>query len=88
MLEKTAFYGLPSLPSGPYRGSAIVMWDSGPGVTPPAPLAPIPPSVGTDPHEHPRATPAAREQKSTFLRTGEVVDVCAGKPCHTSAFLP
>ena len=35
-----------------------------------APLTNSPPRTGDDPHEFPRATPAAREQKSEFLRAG------------------
>ena len=35
-----------------------------------------------DPHEFPRRTHAARQQKSDFLQAdGKVVDVCAGGPC-------
>ena len=37
---------------------------------------------GRDPHELPRNTPAARQQKSDFLRPdGQFTDQCAGKPC-------
>ena len=35
------------------------------------------------PTSAPRTTPAAREQKSQFLLTGNVVDVCGGAPCTT-----
>ena len=46
----------------------------------------VPPSRwgANDPHEFPRNTPAARQQKSDFDRPDGVVnDVCAGQPCHT-----
>jgi len=59
----------------------MVVWDSG---TPPAPLtntAPLGPQYGHDPHEDPRNSPAARQQKAVFLTTGVVVDVCGGAPC-------
>jgi hypothetical protein len=37
-----------------------------------------------DPHEFPRNTPAARQQKSDFDEPNGVVnDVCNGQPCHT-----
>jgi hypothetical protein len=37
-----------------------------------------------DPHEFPRNTPAARQQKSDFDKLNGVVnDVCNGAPCHT-----
>jgi hypothetical protein len=39
---------------------------------------------GHDPHEEPRNTVAAREQKSDFLKPdGEVVDTCGGQPCYS-----
>jgi hypothetical protein len=48
-----------------------------------------PPSGPHDPHGDPRATVAARTQKSAFLKTnGRVTDVCGGQPCHTDAFTP
>ena len=86
--EVTPFYGLKALPPGAYRGSAVVVWDSGAGHTGTAPLADVPNATGTDPHEDPRSTPAAREQKARFLTDGQVVDVCGGQPCHTSVFTP
>ena len=82
------FYGMTALPPGPYTGSGVVVWDSGPGRTGVAPLANLPNASGNDPHEDVRSTPAARTQKSTFLSTGKIVDVCGGQPCHTSAFVP
>src|SRR5688572_7345301 len=42
--------------------------------TPPTNLAPS----GPDPHEYPRARPQAQLQKTTFLLTGRIVDVCGG----------
>jgi len=37
---------------------------------------------GRDPHELPRNTPAARQQKSDFLQAGgKITDQCGGKPC-------
>jgi hypothetical protein len=74
---------------GGYDGSAMVLWDSGPGRVTPPPQGNLPPSTGNDPHEDPRATPAARLQKSEFLKSnGKVVDVCAGAPCRTAAYMP
>jgi len=97
------YFGLiPAIPSYPWHGSAIVVWDAGapnPGCalgvgappftnTPPIDGCPsgVPPSRwgANDPHEFPRNTPAARQQKSDFDRPDGVVnDVCAGQPCHT-----
>jgi len=86
------FYGIAPIRSFPFAGSAIVLWDSGPGHNEPPPLAdlrPVPSPTNVDPHEDPRYTPAAQLQKSAFLSPGgEVIDVCAGSPCHSSRFVP
>jgi hypothetical protein len=82
-------FGIPRIKKFPFKGSAIVIWDSGPGVVPPPPLTNTAPEGGEDPHGDPRATVAARAQKAAFLApNGRVVDVCGGAPCHTDAFLP
>ncbi len=90
--DRNLFYGLPAIKSFPFSGSAIEIWDSGPGRVQPPPLSDTPPvdsSTNHDPHEDVRDTPAARAQKSAFLEpTGAVVDVCGGVPCHTSLFTP
>jgi len=76
------FQLIPPIGSFPFSGSAIVMWDSG---TPAPPITNTPNRAGEDPHSHPRSTPAARVQKSEFLKIGgRVVDVCGGAPCHTA----
>jgi hypothetical protein len=73
------YYGIPAIPSFPFDGSAMVVWDSG---TPTPPITNTPPRAGSDPHSRPRSTPAARLQKSEFLKaSGAVVDVCGGAPC-------
>jgi hypothetical protein len=83
------FYGVPAIQSYPFDGSAIVIWDDGPGLVSPPPLTNTPPTVGRDPHGDVRATVAARAQKSAFLdANGSVVDVCGGQPCHTDVFTP
>ncbi len=75
------YWGIEPIPSDPYDGSAIVVWDSGSPAPPTVNLAPSP-TEGRDPHGDPRADPEARRQKSEFLRTnGAVVDVCDGQPC-------
>jgi hypothetical protein len=74
------FQLIPSIGKFPFGGSAIVMWDSG---TPAPPITNTPNRGGDDPHSRPRSTPAARTQKSEFLKiNGRVVDVCGGMPCH------
>jgi hypothetical protein len=66
--------------SYPYRGSALIYWDSG-NATPPN--GNIPPSNGSDPHGYPRDEPAAGWQEAQFLMTGWMVDVCGGGPYLT-----
>ncbi|MEV8638860.1 hypothetical protein AB0395_45115 [Streptosporangium sp. NPDC051023] len=79
--DVTPYWGIRALPSRPYAGSALVVWDSG-AVTPPAAnLPPLGAAYGRDPHQDPRNDPAARVQKAHFLREGLVVDVCGGAPC-------
>ncbi|MGK5740284.1 hypothetical protein [Micromonospora sp. URMC 103] len=81
-LDVRPYWGIEPIRSYPYTGSAIVIWNSGEAAAPPATnLAPAGPEYGTDPHEFPRAQAGAQQQKATFLLTGRVVDVCAGKPC-------
>jgi len=75
------YWGIPAIPSYPFQGSAMFVWDSG---TPPAPLTntpPLGPQYGQDPHGMPRNQPAAQLQKAVFLTTGSVIDVCGGQPC-------
>jgi hypothetical protein len=81
---------LPGLPAGrhweaqpyftptaryPYRGSALIYWDSG-NARPPN--GNVPPRQGSDPHSHPRREPGGGWQEAHFLLTGEMVDVCNG----------
>ena len=87
-LERVPAYGLKAFTS-PFAGSALVYWDNGPvradGSTGngPAPLENVAPREGKDPHERAALSPVARDQKSQFLLTGNVVDVCGGAPCTT-----
>jgi hypothetical protein len=90
--DRNLFFGIPAIGHYPFGGSAIVIWDSGPGRVQPPPLANLAPqdsATNNDPHEDVRSTKAARTQKSDFLEpSGSVVDVCGGKPCHTDAYTP
>ena len=95
--EVDPYFDIPAIPSYPYDGSAIVIWDSlnpPPPIesTPPVPILPTDPGWadlslcaqdhGSDPHECPRRQPAARTQKSEFLKNdGAVVDVCGAMAC-------
>ena len=97
--ELNAPYGIPPITSYPYNGSAYVLWDIGPPRispcppgdspcgTPPPPTTNTPPSSGEDPHEWPRQSALARQQKSDFLQPGgAVVDVCGNRPCYAGAW--
>jgi hypothetical protein len=76
-------WGLPSI-DYPSTGSALIIWDSG---SPLAPIANTPPRAGHDPHEDPRRSLDAQEQKSEFLQTGgTIIDVCDGAPCTGPQF--
>lgn len=62
----------------PWRGSALVYWDSG---NLPPPNANVPPAaVGPDPHEHPRRDARATAQKVRFYLEGVIDDVVPGGP--------
>jgi len=78
-------YGIPAIPSYPFDGSALVIWDSGSNAPPTQNVAPTDTGgvPGHDPHSDPRNSPAGRTQKSEFLKKvgGAVVDVCSGAPC-------
>jgi hypothetical protein len=90
--DRNLFWGLPAIGAFPFHGSAIEVWDSGPGRVQPPPVGNLPPTAGPsniDPHQDPRNTPAAQQQISDFLTPGgAVTDVCAGEPCHASNYVP
>ena len=53
------------------------------------PTANTPPGAqaGQDPHEFPRRSPRARQQKSAFLSIGgKVIDVCGSNPCYAGTW--
>jgi hypothetical protein len=90
--DEQLLFGVPTIRSFPFAGSAIEIWDSGPGRTQPPPLEGLPPPAGasgTDPHEDPRYTGAAQRQISDFLSPGGAVsDVCGSLACRSSAYVP
>lgn len=77
-----AAWGLDATTDGT-RQSALVVWDSGAAVPP---LANVPPRTGDDPHEDPRRSPLAQQQKDAFLRVdGTFIEVCGSDPCTAPA---
>ncbi len=74
------FWDLPAVPSSPFGGSVLEMWDFG---TPAPPIESTPPRLGSDPHGAARNVPEVREQVSQFLQTnGAFVDLCGPGPCQ------
>jgi len=75
--ERTVF-GAPGQPY-PHTGSGVVLWHFG---NPWPALGNQPPvDKDDDPHELPRRRDIHNDQMVTFFRTGQIIDVCSGKPC-------
>jgi hypothetical protein len=74
------FWGLLDVPSYPFAGSALVVWDWG---TPAPPLTNTPPTSGEDPHGWVGNDDEsiAQAMLTTFVETGTLVDACPGLPC-------
>jgi hypothetical protein len=91
-------WAMPRIRKYPYRGSAIVYWDTGPtranpaggdplGTDPP-PILNLPNRAGKDPHGAPRAAAAEQQMVSDFLRpngASAISDSCHG-PCYAGDF--
>lgn len=77
-LDVEPFWGIPGVSSFPHAGTMLVMVDSGQPLPPPTN---VPPRAGSDPHSHPRNSPAIRSMTAHFLATGTVIDTCDGLPC-------
>ena len=90
--DRNLFYGLPAVSHYPFGGSAIEIWDSGPGHTQPPPVGNVPPTKAAnniDPHQDPRLTPTAQAQISGFLEpNGAMLNVCGSTPCHSYDYTP
>jgi hypothetical protein len=71
--EREPFWDIEPIASLPFDGSAYVMWDFG---TPTPPVENLPNREGEDPHGMGRTSDPVVELVTTFLRTGQVVDVC------------
>jgi hypothetical protein len=75
--EVTPYFGIPAIPSYPFNGSALVVWDSGRcwAVQPPITNTPLSPT--TDPHRI-RAPVIGRRSPSSSRQAA--LDVCSGAP--------
>lgn len=99
--DEHPYFGLPCIPSYPFVGNALTVWDSGPmtnadgspnpsgSAPPPLDNRPMADGYGADPHGHPRSEARNMDLKSQFLSTGGTfVDVCNGLPCTSRGFDP
>jgi hypothetical protein len=97
--DKVPFYGIKRIPSYPWKGNALTIFDIGPlrppgcsGAdclgTPPAPVTNTPPDIGVDPHPITALGLNAVFEFSDFLKVnGAFVDHCdKGKPCYAAGW--
>jgi hypothetical protein len=89
--DRRPFYRVKRIPTLPWRGSALVVYDIGPqrGAegTPPPPVRNVPLGPGVDPHARTGFEPAAAAQFSEFLKLdGAFVDTCGGRPCYAAGW--
>ena len=91
--DDNPYFAIDRIEHYPYQGNAIMVWDSGDydpvsgHGTPFAPSTNTGPTEGDDPHESPRNTVAARQQKSDFMKSdGAVTNVCADQPCYSDDY--
>jgi hypothetical protein len=77
------FWGIRPVPSSPFAGSVVELWDFGTPAPPTESFPPESPQYGSDPHGAARNVAAVRDQVQTFLsHGGTFVDVCGADPCH------
>ena len=91
-LDRRPYYGIKPVPSYPWNGNALVVYDIGPlrgGLgTPPPPAANLPPTIGVDPHALTGFELPAAAQISEFLKVdGAFVNTCGAKPCYAAGWL-
>ncbi len=89
--DKRPFYGIRRIPSLPWSGNALVVYDIGPprgaDGTPPPPTGNVPPGSGADPHALTAFELPAATQFSEFLKLdGAFVDTCGGAPCRAAGW--
>jgi hypothetical protein len=75
------FFGIAPVPSYPWPGSGLVVWDFG---NLPPPTENVPPRDGEDPHGKAAEVVQVLILVSEYLKPGgALVDVCDGAPCTT-----
>jgi hypothetical protein len=82
--DVTPMWDIPPVPTDPYDGSVLVVWDFGNPAPPLFNVPPREPDFGEDPHGKGGDDPRVLQQASEFLRTdGAFVDTCGGGPCQS-----
>ncbi len=97
-VDRTPFYGIKPIPRYPWKGNALVVFDTGPlrppGCvapaclgTPPSPVTNIVQTQGVDPHGLTGFAPAAAAQFTSFLALdGSFVNTCGDRPCYAAGW--
>ena len=94
-LDRVSLYAVNPAGGRNLYNSIISIWDGGPlrlgGTlgTPIAPITNVPPREGIDPRGLIGLSPAARAERSDFLRpgvSGQLTDECQARPCHTAGY--
>ena len=86
------YVGIAPITTYPFEGNAVMHWDSGPfpiaghDGTPLQRIENLPRNLGYDTHGMPVTQPGAWEQKATFWRTGQVLNVCGAQPCYADGY--
>ena len=86
------YIGIEPITTYPHEGNAVMHWDSGPfpiaghDGTPLQRPENLPRLLGYDTHGMPLGQPGAWEQKATFWRTGQVINVCGAEPCYADGY--
>ncbi len=81
--DVTPFWDIPPVPTSPFHGSVLQLWDFGTPAPPIQSLPPESPQFGDDPHGFARNVAAVRDEVSKFLTVnGAFVNECGAAPCH------
>jgi len=86
------YIGIAPITTYPFEGNAVMHWDSGPfpiaghDGTPLQRIDNLPRDLGYDTPGMPITQPGAWEQKATFWRTGQVLNVCGAQPCYADGY--
>lgn len=91
-IAEEPYIGIAEITTYPFEGNAVMHWDSGPfpvdghDGTPLPRTENLPQNLGYDTHGMPIGQPGAWEQKNTFWRSGDVINVCGAQPCYGDGY--